>query len=140
MKQFPDGKQLEWNRDNDNFGVLQRSDILISDFSGVTFDFSLVFDKPIIYADASVEWDIYDACWLEEKPWTFRILPKLGMQLTEENLPEMKQIIDSCIEDPSYAEGRKQAREETWACIGRSAELTADYLIEKRQSLLAEEQ
>ena len=35
MKEYPDSEQLEWNRDADNFEVLKRSDILISDFSGV---------------------------------------------------------------------------------------------------------
>ena len=33
MAQFPDSDKLEWNRDNDNFEVLRRSDIMISDFS-----------------------------------------------------------------------------------------------------------
>ena len=48
MKAYPDSDQLEWNRDNDNYEVLKRSDILISDFSGVIFDFTLIFDKPVI--------------------------------------------------------------------------------------------
>ncbi|MBQ4651959.1 MAG: CDP-glycerol glycerophosphotransferase family protein, partial [Oscillospiraceae bacterium] len=55
MKQYPASEQLEWNRDNDNFEVLRRSDILISDFSGVIFDFSLVYDKPIIYTDPNFD-------------------------------------------------------------------------------------
>ena len=40
MRAYPDSPQLEWNRDADNYDVLRRSDILISDFSGVIFDFS----------------------------------------------------------------------------------------------------
>ena len=28
MKAYPDSDQLEWNRDNDNYEVLKRSDIL----------------------------------------------------------------------------------------------------------------
>ena len=46
--QYPDSAQLEWNRDTDNYEVLKRADILISDFSGVIFDFALVYDKPVI--------------------------------------------------------------------------------------------
>ena len=82
MAQFPENEQLEWNRDNDNFEVLRRSDIMISDFSGVIFDFTLVFDKPIIYADTHFDKAPYDASWLEDEPWTFGILPELGPQLT----------------------------------------------------------
>jgi CDP-glycerol glycerophosphotransferase (TagB/SpsB family) len=80
---FPNSEQLEWNRDNDNFEVLRRSDIMISDFSGVVFDFALVFDRPVIYADVSFDKGVYDASWLEEELWTYEILPKIGVQLTE---------------------------------------------------------
>lgn len=135
MKQYPNSSQLEWNSDNDNFEVLRRSDILISDFSGVLFDFSLVFDKPIIYADTSFDKAPYDACWLEEELWTFTILPKIGQQLTKENLHCIKEVIDTCLNDPKYSEGRKLARSDTWAHIGKSASRTVDYLMDKYQQL-----
>lgn len=127
---YPDSDQLEWNRDNDNFDVLSRSDILISDFSGVIFDFTLVFDKPVLYADTSFDKGPYDAWWLNEELWTFEILPKLGMHISEQSLPELKEIIDQCIENPTYQEARDQARRETWCHIGAGAEKTVDYLME----------
>ena len=135
MAQYPNSSQLEWNSDNDNFEVLRRSDILISDFSGVLFDFSLVFDKPIIYADTSFDKAPYDACWLEEELWTFTILPQIGQQLTKENFHSIKNVIDNCLNDPKYSEGRKQARNDTWAHIGESASRTVDYLMDKYQQL-----
>ena len=107
---YPDSDQLEWNRDNDNFDVLSRSDILISDFSGVIFDFTLVFDKPVLYADTSFDKGPYDAWWLNDKLWTFEILPRLGMHISEESLPVLKEIIDQSIENPAYQEARDQAR------------------------------
>lgn len=139
MKQYPDSENLEWNRDNDNFEVLRRSDILISDFSGVIFDFSLIFDKPVIYADTAFDKAPYDACWLEEDMWTFSILPKIGCQLTQETLPTIGKMIDTCLHDPRYQEGRRQARQETWANIGGAAPLVADYLIQKYDELQAGE-
>ena len=135
QKAYPDSDRLQWNRDNDNFEVLRRSDILISDFSGVAFDFALVFDKPVIYADTSYDNSVYDACWLDEELWMFRILPSMGVQLTEESLPRIKALIDSCRDDPRYARGREQAREEAWAHIGCSAEKTVDYLLGKQAEL-----
>ena len=48
MTEFPNSNSLEWNRDSDNFDVLRRSDILISDFSGIVYDYSLVYRKPVI--------------------------------------------------------------------------------------------
>lgn len=135
MKKYPQSERLEWNRDNDNFEVLRRSDIMISDFSGVMFDFSLVFDKPIIYTDAQFDPAPYDACWLDEEPWTFRVLPKLGPRLTEENLTEIGYMIKTCLEGSEYEQGRNEARQETWEHIGEGAVRTVDYLVNKSSEL-----
>ena len=137
MQAYPEGEKLEWNFDSDNFNVLNRSDILISDFSGVIFDFTLVFEKPIIYADVSFDDTPYDAGWLEEKPWTFSVLNRLGMQLTAENAGDIGKMIDYCLHAPEFREGIAQARRETWANIGHSVEHIADYLIDKSVELQA---
>lgn len=135
MKHYPNSEQLEWNQDTDNFEVLRRSDILISDFSGVLFDYSLIFDKPIIYADTSLDKSPYDSCWLDEEMWTFSILPELGIQLTQDNLDHVKELIDSCIEDPKYQAGRDRARAETWMHMGEGAVRTVDAILEKYAQL-----
>lgn len=139
-KEFPDNERLEWNFDNDNFDVLNRSDILVSDFSGVMFEFTLVFGKPLIYTDVSFDKEPYDAGWLEEEPWTFTSLPRLGMQLTEDNFDHIKEMIESCLNSAALKEGREQARQETWANIGHSAEVIAEYLIQKKEQLAQREE
>ena len=138
MKKFPDSERIQWNRDNDNFDVLRKSDIIISDFSGVIFDFSLVFDKPVIYADTSFDKSPYDSCWLDEELWTFQILPFIGQQLTADNLENIKDIIDTCLSNTKYKQGRDKARSESWACIGESAVKVVDYLENKYKDLTAE--
>lgn len=137
MEAYPNNNQLEWNRDRDNFDVLNKSSLLISDFSGVIFDFTLVFDKPIVYADTEYDKSPYDACWIEDEMWTFTTLPKLGVALTKENITNLKDIIDDCITNERFRDNREQARVETWQNIGESAKLTVDYLIEKRNALLS---
>lgn len=138
MNEFPASERLEWNRDNDNFDVLKRADILISDFSGVIFDFSLVFDKPVIYADTEFDKSPYDCWWLDTPLWTFTALPRIGEKLTHENFDSLKEMINNCLTDPKYAQGRKQVRSETWVYPGEAATRVADYLIEKYQMLTAD--
>ena len=135
MKEFPESEQLEWNRDTDNFEVLRRSDILISDFSGVIFDFALVYDKPVIYTDPKFDVSPYDAWWLDTPLWTTTILPRIGQELTAENLESIKELIDSCLTDPQYAEGRRYAKEQTWQCNGKGAERAVEYLLNKYEEL-----
>ena len=135
MAQFPNTDKLEWNRDADNFEVLRRSDILISDFSGVTFDFTLIYDKPMIYTNPNFDLGPYDAWWMDKPLWTATVLPRIGAELTEDKMDNLKELIDTCIEDPRYAEGRRTVKEETWANPGTGAKAVADYLETKLQTL-----
>ena len=135
MAEYPESEQLEWNRDNDNFEVLRRSDILISDFSGVVFDFTLVYDKPVIYTNPNFDLSPYDAWWLDKPIWTVSALPRLGKELTEENMGDLKSLIDSCIEDTAFAESRQAVKAETWAYPGEAAKRCADFIINKYNEL-----
>lgn len=136
MNEYPPGDQLEWNRDNDNFDVLRRSDLLISDFSGVIFEYALVFQKPVIYADTSYDKSPYDACWLDEELWTFTTLPRIGRQLSSADLEDMKKTIDTVLNEKTYRDALAKVRDETWALRGKAARRITDYLIEKRKQLL----
>lgn len=140
MKEYPESDQLEWNRDTDNFDVLRRSDILISDFSGVIFDFALVYDKPVIYTDPQFDVSLYDAWWLKTPLWTTSALPRLGRELNEDNMNNLKELVDSCLSDSRYAEGRQQVKQETWEHIGEGAVRTVDYLINKYEELISTEE
>ena len=137
MAKYSDPSKVEWNRDNDNFEVLRQSDILISDFSGVIFDFSLVFDKPVIYTQASFDKRPYDAAWISEEMWTFKVLPDFGLELNEENVDNIKDLIDRCIEDPSFQQGRDKARSETWVHMGEGTKRSVDFIMDKYNEVLA---
>lgn len=137
QEKFPDSDRLQWNRDNDNFEVLKRSDIMITDFSGVMFDYALIFDRPFIYADIEFDKSPYDAAWLEEDMWTLRILPAIGIPLKEEDFGNIKEVIDSMTGDEKLAEGRDRARRETWANPGEAASRTVDYMLRKLSEVKA---
>jgi len=129
MAKYPDGDKVKWNRDNDNFDVLNLADVLISDFSGVLFDYSLVFGKSVIYADTSFDKAPYDAAWIDDDLWTFKALPRMGKQLKEEDIPNIKSIIDEVVESSEYADNRKAICDETWQHKGESSKLITDYLV-----------
>jgi CDP-glycerol glycerophosphotransferase (TagB/SpsB family) len=133
MEQFPESEKFNWNFDNDNFEVLNKADILITDFSGIIFDYSLVFDKPLIYADTQFDSGVYDAAWLDEPMWSFRVLPKVGIQLKKEDFSRIGEIITKAFESEKLKQGRESVRSECWQHRGESAKLIADYLIEKQK-------
>ena len=139
MKQFPDTDRFSWNRDTDNFDVLRSSDVMISDFSGVIFDYALVFDKPVIYHNAKFDKGPYDSYWLKDELWTLETLPRIGKCLDEGMLDRIKESIDDLRDNPAYQKARDRAREEVWMHPGEGAVRAADYLMEKLRELEQEQ-
>lgn len=123
--------QVSWNFDNDNFNVLNKADILISDFSGVIFDFTFVFGKPIIYADTKFDPIQYDADWLDEPMWSLRVLSDLGKKLDENDFDKMPQIINEVLNSKDLEESRNKVVNEAWHHKGESAKNIVDYILSK---------
>jgi len=135
MAEFPENENLEWNYENDNYRVLSESDLMISDYSGVIFDYTFIFDKPIMYADVSMDRAPYDSAWVDYTPWTLDVLSKLGKKLEPSDFDHMKDVIDEVLESDIYREGRETARAEAWAHRKEAAVRTCDYLTEKLQQI-----
>ena len=134
-KKYENNTNLSWNSDNDNFDILNSSYIMISDYSGVIFDYSYIFKRPVIYVDTNFDSSTYDAAWIEDKLWTFKVLPKLGIELKETDFPKIKSVIDNLIEDENLRKSREEIIRESWQHIGESAKLTVDYLLEKNNQI-----
>ena len=47
----------------------------------------------------------------------------------------LKDLIDTCLTDPQYAEGRRAVKEETWAYSGEGAKRAVEYLLNKYEEL-----
>lgn len=129
---YKDFSNVSWNYDNDNFDILNKADVMITDFSGVIFDYALVFGKPVIYAKPAVfNKDPYDAWWLDHELWTFSVLPKLGVELDEKDFPRIGELVAQTVASPALKDGIEEARKEAWAYVGESAVRVMDYIQAK---------
>jgi CDP-glycerol glycerophosphotransferase (TagB/SpsB family) len=130
------GDKVEWNSDPDNFEILMRADVMISEYSGVVYDYACVFDKPVICLQTERDYSTYDMCWLQEdQTWSVKSLPEVGEILTPDNIGDLKSLIDKCLTSDDYGSRRKKLCDETWFYQGEGAKRTADYIIEKYNSL-----
>ncbi|MBP5464973.1 MAG: CDP-glycerol glycerophosphotransferase family protein [Treponema sp.] len=133
---YRDNPNVSWNYDNDNFDILNRADVMITDFSGVIFDYALVFGKPVIYSKGEVfNKDPYDAWWLDHELWTFEALSKLGVELDEQDFPHIGELVTRTAASPVLKEGIDAVRSEAWANIGGAASSIVDYMQAKLESL-----
>lgn len=135
MQKFPATENFEWNFDNDNFDCMNKADILITDFSGIIFDFAIIFDRPLIYADTSFDSGTYDACWVEEPMWKFRVLPEIGIKLDKNQFGDMKTVIENALSDEKLKTGREKVRKMAWQHQGESVKRIVDYLVEKTDEI-----
>lgn len=133
---FPENEHFHWNRDADNFDILSKADILISDYSGILWDFSFVFEKPVIYSAAQWDLSTTDHAWLNEPLWIFDALPRIGVELKEDNIDRVKDIIDELAGSDDYHTSIVSARDDYWQNRGRAAESIVDYLIQKNNELI----
>lgn len=129
-------KNFSWNSDIDNFDILNKADLLISDFSGVVFDFSIVFGKPIMYTSVKgFDDSVYDCAWVKQELWKFKVLPTIGCEITEDGLDDLKVKIDETISSTKYEEGIKAAREHAWKNQHHAAESIVDYVVDLESRL-----
>ena len=138
--EYPDSDRISWNYDANNYEVLKKADIMISDFSGVIFEFALIYDKPVIYTNTEFDNSPYDAWWLDEELWTFKALPLLGAELSEDTMKQLPSIIEDCLSNTKYSENRQTLRDETWVNFGHGAESAVDYLVGKYAELTKKEE
>lgn len=127
--------RFEWNYDNDNFAVLGKADILITDFSGIIFDYALVFGKPVIYSINDFDTAVYDADWLDEPKWSIRILPELGREINSADFGKIGEVINGVISSTKLKTSREKILAECWSNVGNSAATIVDYLVEKQKAV-----
>jgi hypothetical protein len=127
-------ENIEWDYASDNIYSMKKSDIMISDFSGIIYDYTFLCDKPVIYVNAELNLKPYDAYDLPNNGktiWQFEVLRKIGIELKEENFLNIKEIIQNASDSDELSKARNSAKNEAWMHMGESAKLTVDYMLGK---------
>lgn len=139
QERYKNDKNVEWDNERDNIYSLKRADIMISDFSGIVYDYTFLCDKPVMYANAEMDllpYDIYDT---EHEPWAVTTLQKIGIPIKEEDFENIAGIIKNASDSPELARLRAHYKAEAWQHIGEAGVRTADYLIETMKKIEADQ-
>jgi hypothetical protein len=124
-----------WDYKSENIDSLSKADIMISDFSGIIFDYAFLFDRPVLYHNASFNMEMYDAGDLDHEPWKIEAVKRFGVKLSADDLSRIKEIIENAVSDNSLSQERKKAKETAWQNIGYSGRSVVDALVEIREKL-----
>jgi len=132
---YNENGNLEWDFSRENIGSLARSDVMISDFSSIVFDYAFLFDRPFFYVNADFDDQIYDSSDSEETPWKFRVLEEIGIELKDSMFADIGKHLEGAASVTELREGRLRARDTAWQCHGESGARIADYLIQKQREI-----
>ncbi|MCR5587713.1 MAG: CDP-glycerol glycerophosphotransferase family protein [Lachnospiraceae bacterium] len=121
---------ITWDFDKDNYQSLNKADVMISDFSSVVFDFAFVFGKPVIYTETELDLSVYDASWIDEELWRFKVVKEIGVKIDKDNIKNLNTIIPQIIKDKKLDETREHLKDDTWAFKGESAKMIATYVTD----------
>lgn len=119
---------VEWDYERDNIFSLRRADIMISDFSGIIFDYTFLFDKPVMYVKGNMDLMSYDAYDLDHELWQFQTLAKMGLELREEDFPRIKEVIKNASDSAELQKERQIAKETAWQHPGKAGERVVDFV------------
>ena len=128
---YKDNANIVWDYERQNIFSLKKADIMISDFSGIIFDYTFLCDKPVMYVKADMDLRPYDAYDLGDKElWQYSVLRTFGKELKEEQFNEIKSVIQSLSDSKALADARSNAKKEAWCFQGESGAKIADYMIQ----------
>lgn len=143
-ERYTDNANVEWDYERQNSFSLKKADIMISDFSGIIFDYTFLCDKPVMYVNADMDLRPYDAYDLDGKElWQFSVLKQFGTELKEEQFTHIKDVIQSVSDSSALKEARAAAKQEAWMHEGEAGRRITDYMIqtmEKNEETKSKEQ
>lgn len=130
-EKYQENSNVEWDYNQDNIISMSKSDIMISDFSGIIYDYTFLCDKPVMYVNSDMDLRPYDAYDIEggKNIWQFETLKKIGIELKEENFDKIKEIIQQASDSKELQELRHKASNEAWMNKGVAGKSVVDFMI-----------
>lgn len=124
---------VSWDYERDNIYSMKKSDIMISDFSGIIYDYTFLCDKPVIYVNANLDLRPYDAYDIDggKNIWQFKTLKEIGIELDDSNFENIESIIKNATDSADLAEKRKKAKQEAWMHQSEAGKNIVEFIIQK---------
>ena len=132
-EKYKNSSNIEWDYNSDNIYSMKKSDIMISDFSGIIYDYTFLCDKPVMYVNADLDLRPYDAYDLDggKNIWQFTTLKKIGIELKQEQFDNIKDVIQKASDSAELAALRHEAKAQAWMNEEASGKAVFDYMVSK---------
>lgn len=122
-------KDFEIDKNASGDESLHRADIMISDISGVAFDFSFIHDKPVVFFDVPFSGKGMDASNLSHTAWDMDVRDQMGALIDENDIHRVGDIINKILND-SKGSKLNSLKESSIYNFGQAGPKAADQILE----------
>lgn len=129
LSAFPDSDNLKWDREKDPLKAMYHADLMVSDFSGIIYDYLFLFERPVLTFKAQFEKRGREAMDLKDETPDIKLLDRIGKTLQESDISELISIITKSLSEKSaLADVVKEAQEALTQFPGESGKRAADFI------------
>jgi len=119
-----------WDFSSDPVHAMAASDILISDISGIVFDYAFVTGRPVLTMDFTVDKRGFEAMDLPFEPWEITSLEQIGRRITVEDISQLQSIIQEEIGSKTRATQITRLRDEYVVNFGGASKAAAELIVQ----------
>lgn len=126
---YPDSDNLKWDTEKDPLKAMYHSDLMISDFSGIIYDFLFLFERPVLTFKSQLEKRGREAMDLGDDSADIKLLDRIGRTLHESDIPDLVSIIKGNLTEKTSLPGViREAQEALAQFPGESGKRAADFI------------
>lgn len=126
---------VAWDHGANSLPSMCGSDVLVSDFSGIVFDYAFILERPVVTIAMDMDTRGMDAGDLPYPAWELGVLPELGASITAENIRNLPDIIKNLPPRAEFAARMRALRGESLFNYRNSGSVAAEQILAIRERL-----
>ncbi|MDL2210384.1 CDP-glycerol glycerophosphotransferase family protein [Desulfovibrio sp. OttesenSCG-928-O18] len=130
---------VSWDSETSQLPAMLGSDVLVSDLSGIVFDYAFVMEKPVVTIAMAVDTRGLEAGDLPWPAWELTQLPQLGATIDPDRVHDLPNVIAALPAPEVFAERVRALRAESLYNFRSSGDVAARQILEIRRTIAAGE-
>lgn len=126
---------VSWDHETSALRAMVDSDVLVSDFSGIVFDYAFILERPVVTVTMEMDTRGMDATDLPYPAWELTVLPRLGAQVPPAAITTLPDVIATLPRPEVFTQTMRALRAESLFNFRNSGTVAATQLLAIRQNL-----
>ena len=103
VSEFSDNPRFRLDSNHSGAESMATADLMISDASGVIFDFAFVYSKPVITIETDLNFQGFEAMNLPHEMWDAAAAKEIGIVVKEADVDQIAEKVAEVLDNPSQA-------------------------------------